>query len=209
MSARQPVTRTNADWTRITTASLRRHARREFATQGYDGASIDRVAARAGVTKGAIYYHYGSKAGLFEAVFRDVESEIVIRIDRRAAAAREPVEAVLAGCVTFLDLALDDAMRQIGLVDAPRVLGWARWRAIDSEFGLGSLKRGLAACAAASHATAGNLDVLAHLISGALNEAVFVIAEAADRRRAHRQVVDVLVLVLRGMLVAGPARVSR
>ncbi|MBX3285157.1 MAG: TetR/AcrR family transcriptional regulator [Actinobacteria bacterium] len=42
-----------------------------FATRGYDGASISGIAAAAGVTKGAIYGHYPSKAELFIAVIRE------------------------------------------------------------------------------------------------------------------------------------------
>jgi len=55
----------------------REHARRElmriaidcFARYGYQGTSIDRIASAAGVTKGAIYYHFRDKEDLlFEAV---------------------------------------------------------------------------------------------------------------------------------------------
>src|SRR5438046_10671540 len=40
-----------------------------FARYGYQGTSIDRIASAAGVTKGAIYYHFRDKEELlFEAV---------------------------------------------------------------------------------------------------------------------------------------------
>jgi len=40
-----------------------------FARYGYQGASIDRIAKAAGLTKGAIYYHFKDKEELlFEAV---------------------------------------------------------------------------------------------------------------------------------------------
>jgi AcrR family transcriptional regulator len=41
-----------------------------FATDGL-GASFDAVAAHIGVTKGALYHHFGSKDGLVEAVYRE------------------------------------------------------------------------------------------------------------------------------------------
>lgn len=51
--------------------------------------------------------------------------------------------------------------------------GSARWRAIDGELGLGSLKAGLRACQAAGLLGRVDPDAVAHLISGAVNEAVF------------------------------------
>jgi len=43
-------------------------AREEFARRGFDGARVDRIAARAGVNKQLLFYYYHSKRGLFNAV---------------------------------------------------------------------------------------------------------------------------------------------
>jgi AcrR family transcriptional regulator len=39
-----------------------------FAARGVTSASIDEIAERAGIAKGSIYYNFGSKAGLVEAI---------------------------------------------------------------------------------------------------------------------------------------------
>src|SRR5688572_7198018 len=44
----------------------------EFAEQGYEGAGVDRIAARARVNKAMLYYHFGSKRGLYVEVLRDM-----------------------------------------------------------------------------------------------------------------------------------------
>jgi len=44
----------------------------EFSEKGYDAAGVDRIAARAGVNKAMLYYHFRSKRGLYVAVLRDV-----------------------------------------------------------------------------------------------------------------------------------------
>src|SRR5215217_6779001 len=45
-----------------------------FAEHGYDGATLDMVAADAGVTKGAVYWHFASKGELFLALLeQDVQ----------------------------------------------------------------------------------------------------------------------------------------
>jgi TetR/AcrR family transcriptional regulator len=43
----------------------------EFAARGFDGAKVDRIAARARVNKAMLYYHFPSKAGLYLAILRE------------------------------------------------------------------------------------------------------------------------------------------
>jgi AcrR family transcriptional regulator len=50
-----------------TKASLLEAAAKVFARRGYDGASISEITSEAGLTSGAIYAHYASKAELFNA----------------------------------------------------------------------------------------------------------------------------------------------
>lgn len=45
-------------------------AMRQFATHGYEGARIEEMAAAAGVSKGAVFGYFTSKAGLFLAAYR-------------------------------------------------------------------------------------------------------------------------------------------
>lgn len=192
--------RTNVEWSQATSAALRKHARVEFARHGYAASSLERIAEHAKVTKGAIYYHFKSKEGLFEAVFRDVEMEMTQRIHAVADTAADPVESIVNGCLSFLETAVDDRLRQIALVDGPLVLGWTRWRAIDAEYGLGALKEGLRACDGRGELRGVDPDVLAHLISGAVNEAVFVIADADDRRAAFEAVSRSVTILVRRVL---------
>jgi TetR/AcrR family transcriptional regulator len=46
-------------------------ARVEFAARGFSGAGVDRIALKARVNKAMIYYHFGSKIGLYREVLRD------------------------------------------------------------------------------------------------------------------------------------------
>ena len=50
-----------------------------FAADGL-GAGFDVVAADAGVTKGALYHHFGSKSGLVEAVYREAIQRHAARV---------------------------------------------------------------------------------------------------------------------------------
>lgn len=62
-------------------------ARLEFAAHGFAATSIRSVAARAGLAHTAIYNHFGSKAGLFSAVFLDVQDLLIAELEASAAAA--------------------------------------------------------------------------------------------------------------------------
>ena len=42
----------------------------QFATYGYEGARAETIAAAAGVSKGALFGYFGSKAGLFLAAYQ-------------------------------------------------------------------------------------------------------------------------------------------
>ena len=42
----------------------------EFAAKGFDGAKVDRIAARARVNKAMLYYHFRSKAALYRDILR-------------------------------------------------------------------------------------------------------------------------------------------
>src|SRR6187200_3680066 len=44
----------------------------EFAARGFDGAKVDRIAARARVNKAMLYYHFKNKADLYRAILRDL-----------------------------------------------------------------------------------------------------------------------------------------
>lgn len=51
-----------------------------FAERGYEASSIAEIADRAGVAKSVIYHHFGSKAGLYEAILEDETAALVAEI---------------------------------------------------------------------------------------------------------------------------------
>jgi AcrR family transcriptional regulator len=63
----------------VTRARLIDAAIERFAADGL-GASFDAVAADVGVTKGALYHHFGSKEGLVEAVYREAVRRHAARV---------------------------------------------------------------------------------------------------------------------------------
>jgi len=54
-------------------------AAEEFAERGYDAAGVDRIATKARVNKAMIYYHFGSKLGLYLEVLREMFRSVGVR----------------------------------------------------------------------------------------------------------------------------------
>jgi len=161
--------------------------RRLFAAHGYDGTSIDDVLGAAGISRGALYHHFDGKQALFAAVLEAVESDVARAIAKAAADATDPVAAFRAGCDAWLRLARDPVVRQIALLDAPAVVGWQQWRAIDERYAFGLLKGGLEAVAAAGRIPADLVEVLAHMLLAALAEVALVVARAGDGTKAIKR----------------------
>lgn len=86
-------------------------AARCVARDGVDGASLDAVSVEAGVTKGALYWHFDTKAALIEAlVTHEVEPAASSWPDHlNAALEREPVAAALE--VELAAAARDEGVR--------------------------------------------------------------------------------------------------
>ncbi len=64
-----------------------------FARYGFQGSSIDRIARMAGVTKGAIYYHFRDKEDLLASAVADRVAEFETRV-QRACEGADPAQAL-------------------------------------------------------------------------------------------------------------------
>lgn len=166
-----------------------------FGSRGYEATSITDVLEAAGVAKGALYHHFETKTALFDAVLDRVVGEAAINASERASRSRTPLSRLKAGCAAWLELSLDPAFQQIAFIDAPAVVGWTRIREIDDEHTLGGIRRSLRDLEAASRKREADVDLLAHMILAAVNEAALFIVRAEDPAAAlaiGRRTVDTL-----------------
>ena len=72
-----------------TRSALLRAAATTFATKGYDGASVDAIAASVGLSKGAVYAHFPSKLDLYNELVRGLLEQAEFRLERVAEALRQ------------------------------------------------------------------------------------------------------------------------
>ena len=175
-------------------------ATRLFVARGYPGTSIDAVLREAGISRGALYHHFTGKEALFEAVLDQVEADVARRLAEASRAVRDPMQALRAGCRAWLRLARDPTVRRIVLIDAPSVVGWEKWRAIDERYGFGLLKAALGQAAAAGRIRPELTDMLAHVLLAALTEVALVVARANDSKAASRAAQTAIDELLDGLL---------
>jgi AcrR family transcriptional regulator len=146
-------------------------ARALFAERGYAAVSTTEVVDQAGVSRGALYHHFGDKADLFRAVFSDLETELNETVTAQALASEDPAAAFVAGCRAWMDFAARDDYRRIAVIDAPAVLGHEEWHAVDASIGLASMVGGLRALHRAGVLAERPDRALATVLFGALTEA--------------------------------------
>jgi AcrR family transcriptional regulator len=94
-------------------------AARAFAAAGYADASVDEIVSHAGTSVGTMYHHFGSKAELYTALYRDYQSRQQHRSARAfraevASGQADPMTLFLAGTRAFLEGAWAD--RHIGKI---------------------------------------------------------------------------------------------
>jgi AcrR family transcriptional regulator len=195
-----PTGRTKAAQREATVRSLLVQARDAFAQDGYRDASLEGIAGAAGVTKGALYHHFpGGKRELFRAVAAELHREIADRV-ASAAPEAEPWVQLLAGCRTFLEMAVDPAAQRILLLDAPAVLGWDVWRDLDAASSMRQLETALTHLMADGVIDELPVRPLVHLLSGAMNEAALAVAQSSEPRRDLLETVAVLERLLGGLV---------
>src|SRR5437899_1670148 len=172
-----------------TRAALIATARQLFAERGYAAVGTEEIVRAAGVTRGALYHHFTGKRDLFEAVYEDVERQLVERIAASAiSSAADPLQALHAGAQAFLDACEDPAVQRIALVDAPSVLGWEQWREIGLRYGFGLVQATVQAAMDAGLIDQQPVEALSHLLLGAIDEGAMLVARADDGGQTREQV---------------------
>lgn len=163
-----------------TRRTLLRASRQLFATRGYGAVGLAEIVDAAGVTKGALYHHFDSKAGLFRAVLEQVQQEVAHKVMAAAEAKKDPWAQLTAGCQAFLGASTDPEVQRIMLVDGPAVLGWSEWRALDEAASARHLADALTALIEAGTIARQPVAPLTRLLSGAMNEAALWLAESEN-----------------------------
>lgn len=186
----------NAEATR---KAVMKSARRIFGKRGYAQTTLDTISRDARVTTGAIYHHFGGKEQLFRAVAEDVEAALLSAIAAAAGKERDAWDGLTAGIEAFFDSAASAETRQIVFIDAPRVIGPAEWRAIETKYAFGMMQAGVAALIAEGRMKPLAPDIAASVLLGALIEAANLLAHEKGSLEARLNARRVIEAILSGL----------
>jgi AcrR family transcriptional regulator len=149
-----------------------------------------------------MYHQFADKAALFREVVEAVERDVMARMATVVAGsgAVTPADAIRAAVDAWLEVSGDPEVRQLILLDAPSVLGWAEFRDVAQRYSLGMTEQLLTEAIRVGQLARQPVRPLAHVLIGALDEAAMVIATADDPKRLRRETRQVLHRIIDGML---------
>ncbi|MET2827891.1 TetR/AcrR family transcriptional regulator [Mesorhizobium shangrilense] len=183
-----------------TRAKLIAAARHAFGTTGYADASMDDFTASAGLTRGALYHHFGDKKGLLQAVIAEIDGEMAARVNEVASKAPTRWQHFVDECTTYIEMALEPEIQRIMFRDGPAVLGDpAQWP--NANACVASMADHLATLQEEGMVVASlDPETAARLINGASSQASQRIANSKNPEATSKKVVAAFKQLLEGLL---------
>lgn len=188
-----------------TRAKLMAAGRTAFAELGYAEASMDHFTFDVGLTRGALYHHFGDKRGLFEAVVTQIDAEMTARLKARAARAPTLWEGFVEEGIGYIEMALEPEIQRIVLRDGPAVLGDpASWPTANGC--ITAMRQSLERLLAEGVIVELDAEATARMITGASCYAAQWIANAADPVAVSQRATAAYRQLLEGLLRHPPGR---
>ncbi|EKY3234038.1 TetR/AcrR family transcriptional regulator [Cronobacter sakazakii] len=179
-------------------AKLIAAARKAFAEKGFAAASMDELTASVGLTRGALYHNFGDKKGLLAAVVAQVDGEMAQRAKAAAAGVEDAWETLIAEGVAYIQMALDEEVRRIVLLDGPAFLGDpAQWPSQNSC--LDATRETVISMMARGIIKPVDADAAARLLNGAALNAALWVAASPEPEEALPKMIEVFTLLAGGL----------
>ncbi|MCM6775371.1 TetR/AcrR family transcriptional regulator [Nocardia sp. CDC159] len=201
MNAVKPRREMYAESTR---EALLQTGREMFLERGYPAVAAEDLVRAAGLSRGALYHHFGGKQGLFEAVFEEQEQRAVRRITAATADHDDPWQQFLAALDAALDICAERDYRELVFLQGPLALGWSRWRELDQRYFGGLLAARIRTLLASGLIQNHPAELLAAAVDGCITELCLRVAESEDIPAARRDAGRLLRALLTGLATTAP-----
>jgi AcrR family transcriptional regulator len=185
----------------LTRAALIQAARQLFAEKGYHATGTHEIAERAQVTRGALVHHFAKKEELFLAVFEAVEDDLMAGSELliQSTKGKELWNAFRSSLGSFLDAATKPEVQRILLIDGPSVLGWEKWRELETHYGMALIRAALVGAMEDGIMRKAPVEPLAHMIMAVIHEAALFIAHSKRSKQVRADVQKAVDVMLSSM----------
>jgi len=181
-----------------TKGKLLEAAREAFGTIGYANTSMDELTASVGLTRGALYHHFGDKKGLLAAVVDEIDQEMDNRLHDISNAAATSWEGFVGRCRAYIKMAIEPEIQRIVLRDAPSVLGNGFTHPSQSQC-LATMATMLQQFMDEGIIAVTDSHALARMLNGGLMNAAFWLANSQDAEKELAVALHSLGVVLDGL----------
>jgi len=171
-----------------------------FALQGFRKTSLAKISEQARVTKGALYHHFQDKEEIFCACYRQQIVTLASSLTAMEVSA-DPWDTMWDRCRAFLAYGREHRSPTISLQEAISVLGWERWRSIDTEYTMGLVKEAVEELVNKGLFKPHPVNLLSELLYGMLVECSMSIVRATNKRKAYEDAERLLQDMLLGLKV--------
>jgi AcrR family transcriptional regulator len=145
-----------------------------------------------------VYHHFAGKEALFRAVHDEVEAEAQARAAAADDAEASAIDQIVARVDAYLEVALDEEVRRITLIDGPAVLGLEPDSAADDP-GHAAVRLFLASAIERGEIVDLDPDLLAHVIRGLALLGGLLIARSGDPEVTRATLGQALDAMLHGL----------
>lgn len=174
--------KSNAERTAETSQRMILIARQLFAEKGYAGTSTPEIVKAMGVTRGALYHHFGDKLGLFRAIIDHEARQVADDIKANSIDSTSAKQALLDGALAYFDAMAETGRAELLLVEGPAVLGYDVMAEIDAKHGGNELKIGLDTAIKQGELAQIPSQEMADILSAAFDRAALSATKSPDRR---------------------------
>lgn len=189
-------------------AAILAAAREEFLDREFGSVTLEDIADRAGLTRGAVYHQFKDKLDVFTAVVIAEAVRVREIIGASMRAVDHPIERLWVGCGLYLDMITDVRIMRMIHVDYPAACGVDRWT-LESPW-LNDVEVMLREAVERGLLREMPVRALARLVLAFIRESIVAFVFATDRRAVRDEMMSALEVLLRrlapwGEEAGGPA----